>query len=121
LAFSHDEKTLYVGGGNDNIILKFPVANNKLGTADTIKIGDAWPKNKICTTGIAVNKANTILYTVTKEDSMLYVIDPASRSIISNTRLAAEAYSCVLSPDEKTLYISVWGGGKVACYNTVSK
>jgi YVTN family beta-propeller protein len=118
LAFSHDEKTLYVGGGNDNIILALAIQNNKFGAADTIKLGDAWPKNKICTTGIAVNRANTVLYTVTKEDSSLYVIDIASRKVISKTKLAAEAYSCVLSPDEKTLYISVWGGGSVGFYNT---
>lgn len=121
LAFSHDEKTLYVGGGNDNIILAFAIKNNKFGAADTIKLGDAWPKNKICTTGIAVNRANTTLYTVTKEDSSLYVIDIASRKVISKTKLAAEAYSCVLSADEKTLYISVWGGGSVGVYNTEAK
>jgi len=121
LAFSRDEKTLYVGGGNDNIILAFAIQNNKIGAADTIKLGDPWPKNKICTTGIAVNKANTVLYTVTKEDSSLYVIDIASRKIISKTKLAAEAYSCILSPDEKTLYISIWGAGEVGFYNTTSQ
>ena len=121
LAFSHDEKTLYVGGGNDNMILAFAIQNNKFGAADTIKLGSAWPKNKICTTGIAVSRDNTTLYTVTKEDSSLYVIDIPSRKVISKTKLAAEAYSCILSPDEKTLYISVWGGGSVGLYNTGTK
>jgi YVTN family beta-propeller protein len=120
LAFSRDEKTLYASGGNDNLIMAYHIAGNKIGDADTIKLGLPWPKNKICTTGIAVNKSNTRLYTVTKEDSALYVIDPANRSIIKRIKLAAEAYSCVLSPDEKTLYISIWGGEEVSCYNTVS-
>src|SRR5882762_8143529 len=81
LAFSHDEKTLYASGGNDNRILAYPIENNKIGAADTIKLGESWPKNKICTTGIAVNKSNTRLYTVTKEDSALYVIEPTSHKI----------------------------------------
>jgi YVTN family beta-propeller protein len=120
LAFSRDEKSLYASGGNDNRILAYPIENNKIGAADTIKLGESWPKNKICTTGITVNKSNTRLYTVTKEDSALYVIEPASHKIRKKVKLAAEAYSCILSPDEKTLYISIWGGEEVSCYSTVT-
>jgi YVTN family beta-propeller protein len=120
LAFSRDEKTLYASGGNDNRILAYPIENNKIGAADTIKLGESWPKNKICTTGITLNKSNTRLYTVTKEDSALYVIEPASHKILKKVKLAAEAYSCILSPDEKTLYISIWGGEEVSCYSTVT-
>ena len=119
LAFSHDEKKLYASGGNDNCILAFNIRDNKIGSADTIKLGKPWP-NPICPTGIAVNKANTRLYTVTKEDSALYIIDLASNKIISKVKLAAEAYSCILSPDEKSLYISIWGGGQVSYYNTLT-
>ena len=120
LAFSRDEKTLYASGGNDNRILAYPIENNKIGAADTIKLGESWPKNKICTTGITLNKSNTRLYTVTKEDSALYVIEPASHKILKKVKLPAEAYSCILSPDEKTLYISIWGGEEVSCYSTVT-
>lgn len=120
LAFSHDEKILYAGGGNDNWILAFHLQNNKIGKADTIKLGLPWPKNKICTTGIAANKSGTQLYTVTKEDSALYIIDPGSRKVLNKVKLAAEAYGCTLSPDEKTLYISIWGAEQVSCYNTLT-
>jgi YVTN family beta-propeller protein len=120
LAFSYDEKKLYASGGNDNWILAFSIQNNKIGKADTIKLGAPWPKDKICPTGIAANKSGTRLYTVTKEDSALYVIDPGSGKILKRLKLTAEAYSCILSPDEKTLYISIWGGDEVACYSTVN-
>src|SRR5260221_10667376 len=120
LAFSHDEKKLYASGGNDNWILEFKIQNNKIGKADTIELGAPWPKGKICATGIAVNKRNPRLYTFTKEDSALYVIDPNSRKILKKIKLAAEAYSCILSPDEKILYISIWGAEQVACYNTAT-
>ncbi|WP_345210115.1 bifunctional YncE family protein/alkaline phosphatase family protein [Mucilaginibacter gynuensis] len=117
LAFSRDEKQLYVSGGNDNWILNFSTKNNKLGQADTITLGQPWPKGKICPTGMVVNKSNNRLYAVTKEDSSLYVIDPAAHNILKKVKLANIAYSCVLSPDEKTLYISLWGSDKVAVYN----
>ncbi|HZY36650.1 MAG TPA: bifunctional YncE family protein/alkaline phosphatase family protein [Mucilaginibacter sp.] len=120
LAFSRDGRTLYASGGNDNWILAFQIQNDKIGKADTIKLGLPWPKNQICPTGIAVSKANITLYAVTKEDSSLYVIDPQSRKVLNRVKLAAEAYSCILSPDEKTLYISIWGGEEVQCYNTLT-
>jgi len=119
LAFSHDEKMLYAGGGNDNLIMAFHIDNNKIGVADTIKLGKPWP-NKVCVTGISVNKSNSRLYAVTKEDSSLYIIDPNRKQILNKIKLAAEAYSCILSPDEKTLYISIWGAEQVACYSTVT-
>ena len=121
LAFSHDEKTLYASGGNDNCILVFPIQNKQIGKPDTIKLAASpWPGNKVCPTGIVVNKANSRLYTVTKEDSALYVVNLASGKILNRVKLAAEAYSCILSPDEKTLYISIWGGEQVACFNTIN-
>jgi YVTN family beta-propeller protein len=121
LAFSRDEKHLYASGGNDNWILDFHLSDNKLNTADTIKLGTPWPKNKICPTGIAVNKSNTRLYTVTKEDSTLYIIDPQAKQILNKVRLPAIAYSCVLSPDETKLYVSLWGGRAVTVVNTISQ
>src|SRR5476651_592611 len=79
LAFTHDEKKLYVAGGNDNCILSFDINGTKFGKEDTIKLGRPWPKDKICVTGIAINKAGDKLYAVSKEDSMLYVINPQSK------------------------------------------
>lgn len=116
LAFSHDERKLYAAGGNDNLIVCYHIDNNKLGQADTIKLGKPWP-NKICPTGLAVNRSNTRLYTVTKENNTLYTIDPTSGNILSQIQLGAEAYTCILSRDERLLYISLWGGDEVAVYN----
>jgi YVTN family beta-propeller protein len=120
LSFSNDDKTLYASGGNDNFILAFHISKNKIGSADTLVLGKPWP-NPICPTGIAVNRSNTLLYTVTKEDSSLYVVDLRTKQVILKTKLAAEAYSCILSPDERTLYISIWGDEKVGFYNTSTK
>jgi YVTN family beta-propeller protein len=122
LAFSRDEKKLYASGGNDNWILVFSIADNKLGTPDTIKLApNAWPKNKVCPTGMVTNKSNSRLYSVTKEDSTLYIINPDKKEILKQVKLPAEAYSCILSPDEKTLYISLWGGDKLGFYNIATQ
>lgn len=120
LAFSADEKKLYVSGANDNIILIYPINNQKLGDADTIKLGEKWP-NKISPTGITVNDKTQILYTVTKENNSLYVVDLKSNKVINQIELGAEAYDCLLSPDQKTLYISLWGADEVALFDTESQ
>ncbi|MFC3560343.1 bifunctional YncE family protein/alkaline phosphatase family protein [Pedobacter jamesrossensis] len=114
LAFSKDDKHLYVSGGNDNLILDFNIQANKLGKSDTIFLGPIWPKAKISPAGIVVNKINTKLFTVTKEDSSLYIIDVKGKIIENRIQLPAIAYSCQLSADENKLYVSLWGGRSVA-------
>ncbi|MBW4890614.1 beta-propeller fold lactonase family protein [Mucilaginibacter sp. HMF5004] len=121
LAFSGDNKNLYVSGGNANVILDFDVSNRKLKTPDTIKLGEPWPKSKICPAGIAVAKDGSRLYTVTKEDNSIYTVDLKTRKVISAVQLPELAYSCILSPDEKILYISVWGSDKVVTFDTRSQ
>jgi len=120
LVFSNDEKQLYVSAGYDNCILDFHLHDNKLGNPDTIKLGLPWPKQIICPTGLAVNKNNSRLYAVTKNDSCLYIIDPSSKAIVKKVKMPGIAYSCILTPDEKTLYVSLWGDAKVAAFNAVS-
>ncbi|UKT65878.1 bifunctional YncE family protein/alkaline phosphatase family protein [Pedobacter mucosus] len=121
LAFSKDEKHIYASGGNDNWILDFHIENNKLGKSDTIKLGQIWPKGKIGPAGIVVNKSNSRLYTVTKEDSCLYIINPQDRKILKKVQLPAIAYSCLLSIDETKLYVSLWGGKSVAVIDLSSQ
>ena len=117
LKFSNGGKKLYVSGGNDNIILAYNIEKNKFGNSDTIKLGAAWPKQKISPAGIDVDNQLNRLYTVTKEDSSLYVIDLVSKATISKIKLGFEAYACVLSPDKSKLYISLWGGDQLAVYD----
>ena len=78
LTFSDDGKYLYASGGNDNIIIRYSVRNNRLSVFDTIRIGKPWPE-KISVAGIALDDTNNRLYAVTKENNSLYVIDIKSK------------------------------------------
>jgi len=119
LAFSEDEKSIYAAGGNDNVILHYIIQNNKLKLNDSIVLGTKWP-TKISPAGLAIDDAKQLLYVVTKEDNSLYVVDMATKQTIRKIPLPAEAYTCVLSPNKKQLFISCWGCGKVLIYNTTS-
>lgn len=66
LKFSRDEKFLYASGGNDNQILKYAVADNKLTLADSLVLGKPWPE-KISPVGLDIDDERGLLYVVTKE------------------------------------------------------
>ncbi len=117
LAFSADEKFLYASGGNDNRVLKFGIVNNKLLLKDSILLGGKWPE-KISPTGLTMDEGKQLLYVVTKENNALYIIDLQTKKIIKQLPLGAEGFTCVLSPDKKELYVSLWGGDKLLVLNT---
>lgn len=120
LKFSPDEKFLYASGGNDNRILKYSLGKNKLILIDSILLGKKWPE-KISPAGIELDATGKTMFVVTKENNSLYVLDLTSKKVIHQLDLAEPAYSCLLSPDKKDLFISLWGGKKVLVYNLLSR
>jgi len=120
LQFSKDGKTLYASGGNDNIIIRYSVRDNKLAILDSIKLGEPWPE-KISVAGLALDDAANRLYAVTKENNSLYVVDTRSKKVISTHQLDGEGYTCLLSPDRKSLYITCWGCSRLIVFNTASR
>jgi len=117
LTFSDDGKYLYASGGNDNIIVRYAVLNNRLSVDDSISIGKAWPE-EISVAGIALDDARNRMYVVTKENNSLYVLDTRSKKVVSKHPLDGEGYTCLLSPNHKVLYISCWGCDKVVMFDT---
>ena len=117
LKFSSDEKFLYASGGNDNWIIKYAIKNKKLILSDTLKLGKKWPE-KISPAGIDIDDKRNLMYVVTKENNSLYILDLATKKTIGKYQLPAEAYTCLLSPDKKELYISCWGCDKLIVFNT---
>lgn len=117
LAFSDDEKWLYASGGNDNWILQFAVTVKGLKLYDSIPLGNKWPE-KISPAGLVLDDTLSRLYVVTKENNSLYIVDTRSKKIIRQLPLGAEAFTCLLSPDRKELYISLWGGDKILVADT---
>ncbi|MEN9458224.1 MAG: hypothetical protein RL135_802 [Bacteroidota bacterium] len=120
LVFSADEKKLYASGGHNNRIEIFTINNNKLELTDSIVLGKKWP-NKISPAGIAIDDELQLLYVVTREDNQLYIIDIKTKKTVFKQALGGEAYTCVLSPNKKQLYISCWGCDKVYLFNTVER
>jgi YVTN family beta-propeller protein len=119
LVFSDDGKSLYASGGNDNWILRFEIKDDKLVCRDTFKLGKPWPE-KISVAGIAVDESRHRLYTVTKENNSVYILDLKKKKILKQISLGGEGYTCILSPDRKHLYCSCWGCAMIVIVNTKS-
>ncbi|MFZ0282315.1 MAG: beta-propeller fold lactonase family protein [Bacteroidales bacterium] len=117
LIFSDDGKYLYASGGNDNIIIRYTIIKKRLSDPDTISLGKPWPV-RISVAGLALDDARNLLYAVTKESNSLYVIDTQSKKVISQHPLGGEGYTCILSPDHKTLYATCWGCDKIVVFDT---
>ena len=117
LTFSADGRYLYASGGNDNIIIRYAILNNRLSVYDSIRIGKPWPV-KISVAGIALDDSKNRLYVVTKENNSLYVLDIQTKKVIAQYPLGGEGYTCLLSPDHSLLYISCWGCDKILIFDT---
>lgn len=120
LKFSNHDKYLYASGGNDNWILKYAIEDNQLTLVDTISLGKKWPV-KISPAGFDIDEAKQLLYVVTRENNMLYIVDLKSKQKTDSAKLDGEAYTCLLSPSKKELYISCWGCDKVVVFDTQKK
>lgn len=119
LAFSRDDQFLYASGGNDNSILKYRISKGKLNLNDSFLLGEKWPE-KVSPTGMVLDDARQKLYVVTKENNSLYIVDLKTKKF-RQIPLGAEAYTCLLSPNNKELYISLWGGKKILICNTFTE
>lgn len=120
LKFSADEKYLYAAGGHDNWIYQLEINNKKLIIKDTIKLGKKWP-NRIGPAGLDIDDAKQLLYVVTRENKSLYIISLKTKQVQQQISLGSEAYTCLLSPDKKTLYISLWGRNKVMAWDLMAQ
>lgn len=112
LKIAANNKTVFVSGGNDNVILVFEIEAGKLVEKDKIALTTA-KKALISPAGIEYDDATGILYVVTKENNSLYVIEAKTKTILSVHALPAEAFSCLLSKKKDILYISVWGARQI--------
>jgi YVTN family beta-propeller protein len=117
LAFSADEKRLYASGGNDNTVVVFKIDNQKLSRDTVIKLGEPWKKDKICAAGIALDDATNRLFTVTKEDSMLYICNMQTLKIEKKIPLSSEPFSIQISKNFGEIYVSLWGAKSIQVFD----
>ena len=118
LAWSPDGTKVYSGGAAQNNVQEFAFADGVLTRARTFALpaqtGDTFAG------GLAVSKDGRTLFATRVFALTLSTIDLATGQVTKTVQLAAEPYTCVISPDGKLLYVSLWGGARVDVYSADS-
>jgi DNA-binding beta-propeller fold protein YncE len=117
VAFSPDGKSLYVSGGNEDVIYRFDWHDGQATLADSIALavkekgqsGTRYPA------GIAISRDGRTLYVAENLGDSLAVVDLAARRVVQ--RLATGRYPYgVLTGSDGTVYVSGWNGWTVSAF-----
>ncbi|HMI48844.1 MAG TPA: YncE family protein, partial [Gemmatimonadaceae bacterium] len=117
ITFSPDGKSLYVSGGNEDVIYRFDWKAGLAALADSIALA-VKAKDKSGTrypAGIAISRDGRTLYAAENLGDSLAVVDLATRRVVQ--RLATEKYPYgVIVGLDGTVYASAWGGFTVSAF-----
>jgi YVTN family beta-propeller protein len=116
--FSPDGRSLYVSGGNQDVIYRFDWRGRAAKLADSIVLA-AKPEGKDGTrypAGIAISPDGRTLYAAENLADSLAVINLAERRVVQRFPTERYPYGVVLAPDG-TVYASAWGGWTVSVFN----
>jgi DNA-binding beta-propeller fold protein YncE len=115
LVFRPDGSKLYAAGGKDDIIYEFDFIEGYLSHRRDIDVYEYG--RTILPAGMAISSDGDKLYTANNRDHSVGIIDLTQNTPrMEFIALPAESYpyTCLLSPDEKILYVSLWGRSQVA-------
>jgi YVTN family beta-propeller protein len=128
VAFFEGGRMLAVTAGHTNRVLLYTMEEGRAQIEDTIAVGPPWsaggqyPQGKIIdygqgaiwTTGIAVDDARHRLCVVSRLDSALNIVDVERRRMQQRVPLRAVPYTCLVSRDGASIYVSLWSAAALA-------
>ncbi|MEP7306295.1 MAG: SMP-30/gluconolactonase/LRE family protein [Acidobacteriota bacterium] len=114
LVWSLDGATVYASGAAQNTVQEFGFADGTLTRKRTFTLPAATDES--FAGGLALSSNGKTLYVTRVFAQTLSSIDLASGQVIKTVNLPAEPYTCVISPDGKWIYVSVWGDSRVQVF-----
>jgi YVTN family beta-propeller protein len=131
LAWTPDGKTLYSSGAASNTVQAFSWANQRLRAGRKIaalknmaplRPGETRPEaaGQTFVGGIAVSRDGSHVFAVHVFGQLVTSINVGTGEVATTAKLPAEPYTCLLSPDGTTLYVSLWGGARVMMFDAAT-
>ena len=118
LVFHPDGTKLYASGAGQNSVQEFTYADGVVSQARTFALpahnGDTMVG------GLAISANGRALFATRVFAQSVSRIDLTTGQVTNSISLPAEPYSCVVSPDGRNLYVSLWGGSRVMVYDADS-
>jgi len=120
LAWDPARTRLYSSGAGGSTVDELVFSEN----AGVLKPGRSFqlarPSSESFVGGVAVSPDGRWLFAVHVLGQRLSVIDLGQGGVVRTLELPAEPYTCLLSSDGQTLFVSLWGGAKVLVFEARS-
>src|SRR5450759_218315 len=131
LAWHPDGRRVFSSGAGQTTVNEFYFASSKLTPGavyalgrDTQKpmpgINRPEPVEQSFVGGIAISPDGRSVYAVHVLGEALTMLDIKSGLVKGTVDVGAEPYTCIVSPDAKTVFVSVWGGARVLLFNAAT-
>jgi YVTN family beta-propeller protein len=118
LAWHPDGTRLYSSGAGGSTVDEILFRGGRLSRGASFRLGQPSPESFVG--GVAVSPEGERLFAVQVLGQTLSAIDLARGGVAKTVALAAEPYTCLVSADGKTLFVSLWGGAKVLLFDTAT-
>ncbi len=116
LAWHPDGHQLYASGSASNAIHEFQWSQGRLKAGATISLGPKEAGKFVG--GLSVSPDGKRVYAVNPLGQTLSAVDLESRSVVRTVPLEAEPYTCLVSKDGRSLYVSLWGGSRISIFDS---
>ena len=116
-AFSPDGRSLYVSGGNQDVVYRYAISSGTAALADSIRLDPSGQVGKGAhyPAGLAMSRDGRQLYVAENLSDSLAVVDLASGRVSQRLATGPYPYGVVVGPDDR-VYVSAWGGSWVATF-----
>jgi len=117
LAFSHDGRTLYVSGGNEDVIYRYAWREKQATLIDSIILAPKEPKKDGTRfpAGIAVSHDDKQLFVAENIGDSLAVVDLETKRVVQRLQTEPYPYAVAISATNE-VYVSAWGGQTVSVF-----
>jgi YVTN family beta-propeller protein len=121
LAWHPDGKRLYSSGGGTGTVQEIKLTASGLKAVATVKLRK--PATESFVGGLAISPDGSRLYAVEALGEQLTAVDltgEGAPKAAQEVALPAEGYTALVTPDGRTVIVSVWGGAKVLLFDAAT-
>ena len=119
LAFSRDEKRIFVSGGDSGKIYVFNYENESATAAGTVTPSPH--ASDVFLAGIAVSPKTGEVYVCNEGGGEIWALNENTLALDAVVPVGEHPHSCVLGADHRHLYVSNWGARSVSVVDTQTK
>jgi YVTN family beta-propeller protein len=121
LVWHPDGKRLYASGGGAGSVQEIQVTEKGLKAVATVKLRKPTPESFVA--GLSITPDGSRLFAVEALGELLTAVDLTggeAPKVAQEAALPAEGYTTLVTPDGKTVLVSLWGGARVLFFDAAT-